>query len=165
MDNPFSWDYLTAPIRETPTFGPFSISYLVLFGFVFLVCAFRFVDAPRRFADHKLHRDTVRRFATWLMWSSAIALFFLGVRAMRTPFLTLEKRIWMYLSLLAFIVVVTYIIAYVRSTYPSRLAAFDRSRERRAWQHAARRPGGQVAARSAKQPKSQTSARKRRAAR
>lgn len=165
MDNPFSWDYLTAPIRETPVFGPFSIGYLVLFSAVFLVCAFLFADAARRFAHHKLNRDTVRRFATWLMWVSAIALFFFGIRATQTPILSLEKRIWMYLSFAAFLVVLGWIVRYMRVVYPGQLAAFERSRERRAWQHAARRPGGQAAARAAKRSQAQSATRKRRATR
>ena len=168
MENPFSWDYLTAPVRETEMFGPFSIFYVGLFVMVFLVSAMIFASAPRRLADHKLNRDTMRRFATWLMWSSAMALFFFGVRATQTPLLTLEKRIWMYLSFLAFLIVLGLIVRHMRSVYPAQLAAFDRSRERRAWQHAARRPGGQTASRKG-QPtrttRAQTPARKRRTAR
>jgi hypothetical protein len=165
VENPFSWDYLTAPIRETAMWGPFSIAYVFLFGAVFITCAFLFVDANRRFANHKLNRDTVRRFATWLMWVSAMALFFFGVRALQTPILTLEKRIWLYLSFLALLLVIAKIVHYMRTEYPSKLAAFERSRERRAWQHAARRPGGQAAARSGQRAQAQPTARKRRAAR
>ena len=168
MENPFSWDYLTAPVRETAMFGPFSIFYVALFVMVFLVSAIIFATAPKRLAHHKLKRDTMRRFATWLMWSSAMALFFFGVRATQTPLLTLEKRIWMYLSFLAFLVVLGLIVRYVRAVYPAQLAAFERSRERRAWQHAARRPGGQTTTRKgqpARAARAQTPARKRRTAR
>jgi len=164
VENPFSWDYLTAPIQETSMWGPFSIGYLILFSALFIVCAFLFVDANRRFAHHKLNRDTVRRFATWLMWVSGMALFFLGIRALQTPIMTLEKRIWMYLTFLVFLLVVAKIVHYMRTEYPAKLAAFERSRERRAWQHAARRPGGQSATRKA-QAQPQATARKRRAAR
>ena len=167
MENPFSWDYLTAPVRETSLFGPFSIGYLILFGSVFIICAFLFADANRRFANHKLNRDTVRRFATWLMWVSAIALFFFGVRALQTSILTLEKRIWMYMTFLTFLIVIAKIVQFMRTEYPAKLAAFERSRERRAWQHAARRPGGQAATRKTQraQAQAQPTARKRRAAR
>jgi hypothetical protein len=165
VDNPFSWDYLTAPITETPIWGPFSVAYVVLFGAVFLICAFLFIDAGRRFKNHKLNRDTVRKFATWLMWVSVFALFFFGIRALQTPIMSLEKRIWMYLTFLVFIGVVAWIARYMRVTYPAQLAAFDRSRERRAWQHAARRPGGQSAARGAQRTQAQPTARKRRATR
>jgi hypothetical protein len=164
VDNPFSWDYLTAPISETPTFGPFSIAYLVLFSFVFLASAFLHADAPRRFSDHRLNRDIVQRFTSWMMWASAIALVFLGIRALRTPFLSLEKRIWMYLSFVAFLILVAYIVRYVRTVYPAKLAAFERSRERRAWQHAARRPH-LAEARSGNGGRRATATRRRRAAR
>lgn len=162
MENPFSWDYLTAPITEIEIFGPLSIFYVILFGTVFLLSAFAFIDANRRFANHKLNRDVVRRFATWLMWVSAIALFFFGIRATQTPMLTLERRIWMYLTFAAFLVVIGWIARYMRSVYPAQRAAFERSRERRAWQHAARRPGGQAANRRAQ---AQPTARRRRTVR
>lgn|GEM_PF-1946448 len=165
MDNPFSWDYLTASVRETELWGPFSIAYLILFGSIFIISAFVFADANRRFATHKLNRDTVRRFATWLMWSSGIALFFLGVRLLQTQMLTLEKRIWMYLAFLAFLAVVARIALFMRNEYPAQLAAFEKSRERRAWQHAARRPGGQKVAQTAKAKQPQAAARRRRAVR
>lgn len=165
MENPFSWDYLTAPVRETALFGPFSIGYLVLFSLVFFVSAFLFIDAGRRFANHKLNRDTFRRFATWMMWVSVIALFFFGVRATQTPMLTLEKRIWMYLTFLAFLIVIGLIVQYMRTTYPAKLAAFEKSRERRAWQHAARRPGGQTPVRAGQRTQPRPAARKRRATR
>jgi hypothetical protein len=165
VENPFSWDHLTAPVRETELFGPFSIAYLILFGAVFIISAFMFADAPRRFSNHKLNRDTVRRFATWLMWVSALALMFFGIRALQTQFLTLEKRIWMYLMFLVFLAVVAKIVLYMRNEYPAKLAAFEKSRERRAWQHAARRPGGQAAARGNQTKASQPAARRRRAVR
>ena len=164
VDNPFSWDYLTAPIGQTPTFGPLSIVYLVLFSFVFLVSAFLHWDAGRRFAHHKLNRDTIQRFASWLMWISAIALIFFGIRATRTPFISFEKRIWMYLSFLAFLILVAYIIRYMRVVYPGQLAAFDRSRDRRAWQHAARR-SHQAEARRGDAGQPSSGSRKRRPAR
>ena len=131
MDNPFSWDYLTAPVHETPTFGPFSIFYLVLFGVVFLTCAYLSHDAPKRFSDHKLKRDTITKGALWLMWVTGVGLFFFLVRALQTEILTLEKRIWMYLTFLVFLGFVGYFAYYLRAVYPVKLAEFERRRERR----------------------------------
>lgn len=131
MQNPFSWDYLTAPIRETPTFGPLSIIYLVLFGVTFLGCAFIYLDAKNRFADHKLRRDTFRTGTNILMWITAIGLFFFAVRYMRFELLSFERRIWMYLTFLVFTVVVAYFVYYMRTIYPAKLDAFERQRAKR----------------------------------
>ncbi|HUG15197.1 MAG TPA: hypothetical protein VMM78_09280 [Thermomicrobiales bacterium] len=131
MENPFSWDYLTAPIRETSTFGPLSVVYLVLFGVTFLGCAFVFIDAQRRFADHKLRRDMFRSGANVLMWITGVGLFFFAVRYMRFELLTFERRIWMYLTFLVYTTVVSYFVYYLRAIYPQRLAAFERQRAKR----------------------------------
>lgn len=131
MTNPFSWDYLTAPIRETETFGPLSIIYVVLFGLTFLCCAFVYIDARNRFADHKLRRDTLRTGANILMWITAIGLFFFAVRYMRFELLSFERRIWMYMTFLVFTLVVAYFVYYMRTIYPAKLAAFERQRAKR----------------------------------
>lgn len=131
MQNPVSWDYLTAPLRETPTWGPFSIFYVVLFGLAFTTAMFMYYDAPRRFHDHKLNRDLVRVATQWVMWVTAIGLIFFVIRAMRFEFITMHLRIWLYLSLLAFLGMFGYFVYYARTTYPARLDAFERNRSRR----------------------------------
>ena len=131
MDNPFSWDYLTA--NDAPIWGPFSIFYVVLFAFVLIGSAYLFWDATRRFADHKLKRDTVRRGTNWYMWITSVGLFFFVIRYLDFPLLTFEKRIWMYLAFTAFAAFTAYVIYFLRTVYPAQLAAFDRHRERRRW--------------------------------
>lgn len=131
MENPFSWDYLTAPLRETPTFGPFSVFYLVLMGLIFIVSAFIVRDAPKRFADHKLKRDTLMKGATILMWMSGVSLFFFIPRALRFEFLTFERRIWLYICFAIVVATIGYFAYYLRVTYPPLLAEFERRRERR----------------------------------
>lgn len=131
MENPFSWDYLTTPIRQTETFGPLSIVYLVLFGVTFLACAYIYLDAGKRFSDHKIRRDTFRHGANVLMWITGIGLFFFAVRYMRFEFLSFERRIWMYLTFLVYTATVGYFAYYVRTIYPARLAAFEKQRAKR----------------------------------
>ena len=131
MDNPFSWDYLTA--NEVPIWGPFSVFYVILFAFVLAGSAYLYWDASRRFADHKLKRETVRRGTTWYMWIASVALFFFVVRYLDFPLLSFEKRIWMYLSFAALVAFTAYVVYFLRTIYPAQLAAFDRHRERRRW--------------------------------
>lgn len=131
MTNPFDWDYLTASTRETPVFGPLSIIYLIIFGGLFLLSAFAYYDAPRRFRSDRIRRDAIRKGSEILMWVTGIGLFFFGIRAMQFEFLSFERRIWLYLSMLVLIAVLAYFVYYVRQVMPARLAARDRHRERR----------------------------------
>jgi hypothetical protein len=131
VDNPFSWDYLTASVSETPTFGPFSTFYLILFGLSFIAAAFMYYDAPQRFSDNRVKRDFVRRATQWVMWVTAIGLIFFLIRSLRIEFLSLEKRIWMYLAFAAYLAVIGYIVYYARIVLPPQLEAYERQRERR----------------------------------
>jgi hypothetical protein len=143
VDNPFSWDYLTAPLSETPTFGPFSIVYVVLFSVTFVICAFLQRWAPRAYADHKLKRDLIFRASSWMMWVTGVGLLFFVPRAMRFQFLTFEKRIWLYLCFLAYAAAIVYLLYYYQTNFRPRLVEFERRRERRKYAvPAASTPGG-----------------------
>ncbi|RIK45925.1 MAG: hypothetical protein DCC58_04905 [Chloroflexi bacterium] len=131
MENPFSWSYLTAPLSETETFGPFSIFYLVMMGAIFIVSVFVVRDAPHRFADHKLKRDTLMSGATILMWASGVSLFFFIPRWMRFEILTFERRIWLYICFTIVVAIIGYFVYYLKVKYPPLLAEFERKRERR----------------------------------
>lgn len=131
MDNPFSWDYLTAPISEVPTWGPFSILYIVLMVSIFVFSVFIARDAPKRFADHKLKRDTLTKGATIMMWETGIALIIFLPRLMRFEFLTLERRFWLYLAFAVVVGTIGYFAYYLKVKYPVLLAEFERKRERR----------------------------------
>jgi len=131
VDNPFSWSYLTATNAETPTFGPFSILYLVIFGFVFIASVVVVRVAPKRFEDHKLKRDTVMKGATLLMWEAGIGLVLFLPRALEISFFTLERRIWLYLAFLVLVGTLGYFAYYLKVVYPPLLAEFERRRERR----------------------------------
>lgn len=131
MTNPFDWGYLTASTRETPVFGPLSITYLIIFGGLFVLSAFAYFNAPRRFRADRIRRDAVRKGSEILMWVTGVGLFFFGIRAMQFEFLSFERRIWMYLSMLVLIAVLVYFGHYVRNVMPAQLAARDRHRERK----------------------------------
>ncbi len=131
MTSPFSWHYLTAPITETPTFGPFSTFYLVLFATTFVVSLYLGNIARKRWADFKPMRDLVQRASSWLSWVTGLGLLFFGIRALRFDFLTMQLRIWMYLAFLAFLVVVGYLIYYYLTTFATEVAEHHKRLERR----------------------------------
>lgn len=126
MDNPFSWDYLTTPLREMPTFGPFSLAFFVLFVLTFLFSAFLYATADRRFATNHILRDGIRTGTQIMMWLTGIGLFFFSWRLMRIDFGTLYMRIWSYLFMLAYVGVVGYFVYWFRTTYRERLSEIDR---------------------------------------
>ena len=146
MTNPFSWHYLTAPIAETPTFGPFSTFYLALFAITFVVSLYLGNTARKRWADFKPMRDLVQRAASWLSWVTGLGLLVFGIRALRFDFLSLQLRMWMYLAFLAYLGVVGYLIYYYRTTFATEVAEHHKRLERRKYHVEAR--GGVRAKRS-----------------
>ena len=108
MDNPLSWDYMTAPLREVETFGPFSLAFVVLFGLTFIVSAFLYTTAERRFPTNYILRQGVRNATQIMMWLTGLGLFFFAWRAARIDFATLYMRIWSYFFLLLYVGAIGY---------------------------------------------------------
>lgn len=133
MENPFSWDYLTAPLREVPTFGPFSLAFVTLFVLTFVVSAFLYVTGGRRFATNQVLRRGIHNASQIMMWLTGIGLFFFAWRAARIDFATLYMRIWSYFFLLLYVGAVGYFVYWLRTTYREQLAVLERERIRRAY--------------------------------
>lgn len=133
MNNPLSWDYMTAPLREVPTFGPFSLAFVILFGLTSLFSAFLYLTASRRFASNHILRGGVRTATQIMMWLTGIGLFFFAWRAMRIDFGTLYMRLWSYLFLLLYVGFVGYFIFWLRTTYRERMDAIREGREYRTY--------------------------------
>ncbi len=131
MENPFSWDYLTAPLRETPEFGPLSVAFMVLFGLTFVGSLIAYMKAGKRRDINPLLRNKIRSGSQLLMWITATGLFFYAFRLMRVPFLNLYMRIWIYLIFLVFVATIIYFVYNMRKVYPGQLAAYEKRRERR----------------------------------
>jgi len=138
MNNPFSWDYMTAPLREIPTFGPFSLAFFVLFVLTFLFSAFLYSTANRRFATNQILRGAVRTGTQIMMWLTAVGLFFFAWRMMRIDFATLYMRIWSYVFLLLYVGVVGYFVFWFRTTYQARMSTIEREKIQREYNPAGR---------------------------
>ncbi|CAN5584250.1 hypothetical protein BH24CHL1_BH24CHL1_17970 [soil metagenome] len=130
MENPFSWDYLTAPLSETH-FGPLSLAFAVFFTLVFVGSIVAYIMAAKRKEINPLLRNAIHSGSQILMWITAAGLFFYAFRLMRVPFLNLYMRIWIYLAFLLLVLAVVYFVYYLRKVYPIKLAAYQKRRERR----------------------------------
>lgn len=130
MENPFSWDYLTAPLSETH-FGPLSVAFAVLFTLVFVGSLVAYIMAGKRKEINPLLRNAIHSGSQILMWITATGLFFYAFRLMRVPFLNLYMRIWIYLAFLLLVAAAAYFVYYMRKVYPTKLAAYQKRRERR----------------------------------
>jgi hypothetical protein len=123
MQNPFSWHYLTAPIFDTPTWGPFSTAFVVLFGGGFILSIVFYNDLFRQFRKKPLLYHAIRRFTGGLMLIFAFGLFFFVFRFLRVSAFYLSLRLWLYLCFLAFAVWTAYFVYYMRTAYQQQVKA------------------------------------------
>jgi hypothetical protein len=129
MDNPFSWDYLTAPIEQTPTFGPLSSAFFVLMVVTFVFAIFVYVFAPRRIHNNPVLVHALRFGSQWMLWLCGVALFFFAFRLGRVDVFTLFMRLWSYLFFLAYVASVGYFVYYLKMIYPQRVEELNRRAE------------------------------------
>ena len=128
MDNPFSWDSLTSVPTTDEVFNPFGIVFLIVFSLGFLVSIFLYNDGARRHIGHSVKRRMLRRGAGIAMTVFGIGLFFFGIRVLQINPFGFGLRIWLWLSVLAAILMIVYFVYYWRTVYPSELQAYEERR-------------------------------------
>ncbi len=131
MDNPFSWDYMKTVPGPDEVFGPFSIVYLILFvvGFVLSIVVYN-GWAKKQFKDPVLHRFA-RKWAGIAIVIFGLGLFFFLIRWLQINPFGLARRYWLWLSLLALIVLVAYAIWDYKTHYAALKAQYDDQQRRR----------------------------------
>ena len=121
------WHYLTAPNWETPTWGPFSIAFLAVFGIGLVASIVLYNDLGRLLRKHtdKLVASMVRRFAGFGIAVFAIGLFFFAMRYLSISAFTLGMRFWLYVSSLLLLALGAYVLYYLLRVYPGQVKARD----------------------------------------
>lgn len=133
MSNPFSWDYLTAPVGETAIWGPFSVAYLLVFGTGLFLAIFFANDAPNRLKNQHLLLKTIRRATLIAIPVFSLGLLFFLFRILQISAWGLGMRIWLYIMAVVAGVMIIYFWYYIRTIYPRLAAAEEAEKQKEAY--------------------------------
>ena len=125
MNNPFSWEYMTTAPGTDDVLDIFGIVCLVIFGVGFLVSVLLSNDRAKRFVQHPLKRRLLRRAGGIGTAVFGAGLFFFGIRALQINPFTFGLSIWLWLCVLAALVMAGYFWYYARRVYPNQLRAYE----------------------------------------
>ena len=127
------WHYLTAPSFEVPMWGPLSIAFLAVFGLGFIASLVLYNDFGHLLRRHtdKLVAAMIQRFAGIGIAVFAIGLFFFAMRYLGIEALSLNLRLWLYVSTLLLLAVGAYFVYYLRTEYPAQVRAREAERLKR----------------------------------
>lgn len=125
MSNPFTWDNLTQTPAAADVFSLPAMVFFVVFALGFVASAFLANQGARRFASHPVKRRGIQHCANIALYIFGAGLFFFGVRALNINPFSFGTPIWLWLSLVALVVLVIYCVRYWRTTYPTRLELYE----------------------------------------
>ena len=131
MDNPFSWDYLTTVPGPNEVFGPFSVTFLIVFTIGFLVSLVVYNGwAKRWFHDPVLHR-MAKRWAGMGLILFTIGLLLFLIRWLQIDPFSLGMRLWMWLAWVGLIAWLGYILYDYKRHYTDLRLAYEQQQQRR----------------------------------
>jgi hypothetical protein len=93
-----------------------------------LAALYVYLQSPRRFGEHRLHRRLARRYAILVGGFSGLGLATVTFGFLTVPFLS--KRLWLAAALAGLAATAAHAALYFRRRYPAALLAY-RERERR----------------------------------
>ncbi|MDI3340407.1 MAG: hypothetical protein QJR03_07725 [Sphaerobacter sp.] len=124
MRNPLSWDYLNAPLYDTPVWGPFSIAFVALCSVGFVASLLAYYDAGRWLSRrYPIAYRTIQRATGISSVLFGLGLFFFTFRFLHVSAWGLYKRFWLYLVLLALLAEAGYYLWWARTVYPAKVRA------------------------------------------
>ncbi len=118
MPNPFDWDYLTTPPASDDVLDVFSIIYLVVFLAGFVASAYVYYRPWTKPFGRMFRRKVVKRACNVAMWVFGIGLFFFLIRLLQINPLSFGEPIWMWLSVVALIVMIGWFAYAARTQSP-----------------------------------------------
>jgi hypothetical protein len=110
MDNPFSWDYLTTTPGTNEVFGPFAVGFLILFGATFLISLVLYSGGGKRLVPDPVFRRLARRWSSIALAVTGVGLFFFLIRLLQINPFNFQMRIWLWLCLVAYGLMVLYFV-------------------------------------------------------
>lgn len=144
---------MTVPYQEE-ILGPLSLGYLIVFLAGFITALALSLRPPARLKAHGLRRRFAQRTANLLLWGFGVGLVFFGFRVLGLPFL--GWRLWAYVTALAVLAIVGYIVYSIRMEYPKQLAAYEAQQLKRYYQQQTRkRPIGENGRPVARSPRAE----------
>lgn len=148
MDNPFDWDYLRTVPGPNEVFGAFSIAYLIVFiaGFVLSIVVYN-GWAKQWFKDPVLHR-MARKWCGIAVVIFGVGIFFFLIRWLQINPFGFARRYWLWLTLVALIVLVGYAIWDYKAHYPALKAQYDEQMRRRSFSRASGHAGASAVERA-----------------
>ncbi len=118
MPNPFDWDYLTTPPASEDVLDAFTIIYLVVFLAGFIAAAYVYYRPWTKPFGRLFRRKVVKRACNIAMWVFGIGLFFFLIRLLQINPLSFGEPIWMWLSVVAVIVMLGWFAFAARNQTP-----------------------------------------------
>lgn len=131
MENPFSWDYMKTVPGPNEVFGTFSILYLVFFVAGFIISTVIYNGwAKKWFKDPIVHR-MARKWAGIAIVIFGLGLFFFLIRWLQINPFGFARRYWLWLSLVALVVLVIYAIWDYKTHYETLKHQYEEQQLRR----------------------------------
>lgn len=109
MPNPFDWDYLTTTPASGDVLNAFAIMYAVVFLGGFIAASYLNSRPWTKPFGSMFRRKAVKKASGVAMWVFGVGFFFFLIRLLQINPISFGNPIWMWLSVLALIVMVAWI--------------------------------------------------------
>jgi len=118
MENPFSSHYLSTVPGAGEVFGPFAISFVIVFAIGFLATVIVYNGGGRGLFPNNVLFRMARRWAGWGLCVFGLGLFFFAIRALQINPFGFGKRAWMWICILLALAWIGYIVYDAVRNYP-----------------------------------------------